>query len=59
MRIGNHHIVPLAAAAAVLFTAAVCAWPAEASPPEEVRERVHSHSFHVPVAPGQTLFVTE
>ncbi len=46
-------------AIALLLVAAVATQPAAAGPPQHVLERVHSHSFRVPVGPGQQLFVTE
>jgi pimeloyl-ACP methyl ester carboxylesterase len=45
-------------AAVVILTAVVGAHPAAATP-HHVFERVHTISFHFPVAPGQTLHVTK
>ena len=47
--------VPLAALAVFLLTLFAGPQPAAAGPPE----KVHTHSFKVPIGPGQHLFVTE
>ncbi len=58
MTIRTSAIVSLAAIT-LLLAAILATQPAAAGPPQHVLERVHSHSFRVPVAPGQQLFVTE
>lgn len=46
-------------AALVLLTAITGTHPAAAQPPDHVLDTVHSHSFRIPVGPGQKIFVTE
>lgn len=58
MRTRNGSLAPWAALA-VLCLSAVCARPAAATPPQQALDAVHGFSYRFPVAPGQTLYVTE
>ncbi len=52
-------VVSLAAAAVLFVTAAFCPQPAAATGiPDHILYKVHSVSHRLPVAPGQSLFVT-